>query len=545
MSFSKYYYTIIHLKPIQLRYQLWYRFRNTIRTICGYKYELSHKSEAISLRLSPCIDKPKSYESYSYSFLNKKILFDRNNIDWEYNLFGKLWAYNLNYMDFLLQKDIKTEDCFLLLKNFISEYYKNEIGKEPYTIALRGINWIKFLSTLNSKNRNNLTKELLSSINNSLFAQYKILLNNIEYHLLGNHLMEDGFSLLFGAYYFRNISLLKSAQKLLFKELNEQILSDGAHFELSPMYHQILLERLLDCINLLQNNLWDETQPTLLDLLKGKAVNMLKWINTMTFSNGEIPLLNDAAFDIAPKTDELNQYAIRLNLITHEDLIKLKKNTEYCLLKGSSYRRFDGLNYECIVDIGGIDPSYQCGHAHADTFSFVVNANNQPFIIDTGVSTYEINKQRLFERGTSSHNTVIINGGNSSTIWSGFRVAQRAKVTILKDELNIISASHDGYKKLGELHERTWRFTNQVINIEDKLTNENTIATANYIFHVSSHLEKTKIGIKTSHSNISFDRYSDVQIEKVKIPNGYNQFSDGWKVSVIFKGSLQTQIAFL
>ena len=39
--------------------------------------------------------------------------------------------------------------------------------------------------------------------------------------------------------------------KILSKELNEQILEDGGHFELSPMYHSIILEDLLDIINIL------------------------------------------------------------------------------------------------------------------------------------------------------------------------------------------------------------------------------------------------------------------------------------------------------
>lgn len=545
MSISKYYHTLRYLKPIQIRYQFWYRFRSKVRNIYGFNYSLSHKSKPGSLRLIPFIDKPDSYENNGFTFLNKSFVFSDNKIDWDYNSYGKLWTYNLNYMDFLLQQNLKKEDGLLLLKNFIHSFSANKNGKEPCPTALRGLNWIKFLSTLDIEEKNEVIIELLSTINNSLLAQYKILSDNIEYHLLGNHLLEDGFSLLFGAVYFRDTSLLKSAQKILSQELNEQILSDGAHFELSPMYHQIILDRLLDCVNLLQKNHWEEIQHTLLEFLKGKAIAMIKWINAMTFSNGEIPLLNDAAYDISPKTDDLNQYAIRLNLITQEDISELKNNKDYCLLKDSGYRRFDGSKYECIVDIGDIGPTYQPGHAHADTLSFVMNANNQPFIVDTGISTYEINKQRLSERGTTSHNTVTINEKNSSEIWSGFRVAQRANVTILKDDLNIISASHDGYKKLGELHERTWIFSKQTITIEDKLTNDNTVATAHFLLHSSTIVEKTKSGIKTSQADISFVKFSDLLLEKVKIPNGYNQFSDGWKASVIFNGSLQTRIDFL
>ena len=33
-----------------------------------------------------------------------------------------------------------------------------------------------------------------------------------------------------------------------------KILEDGGHFELSPMYHQIMLFRVLDCIQLLKLN---------------------------------------------------------------------------------------------------------------------------------------------------------------------------------------------------------------------------------------------------------------------------------------------------
>ena len=34
------------------------------------------------------------------------------------------------------------------------------------------------------------------------------------------------------------------------RELPEQILADGGHFELSPMYHALVLEDLLDLVNI-------------------------------------------------------------------------------------------------------------------------------------------------------------------------------------------------------------------------------------------------------------------------------------------------------
>ena len=97
---------------------------------------------------------------------------------------------------------------------------------------------------------------------------------NIEYHLLGNHLLENTFSLLFGAFYFKNEKLYNKSKKLLKTQLNEQILEDGGHFELSPMYHQIMLFRVLDCIQLVKLNSWKNDD--LLNLLKVSSSKMFK-----------------------------------------------------------------------------------------------------------------------------------------------------------------------------------------------------------------------------------------------------------------------------
>ena len=50
------------------------------------------------------------------------------------------------------------------------------------------------------------------------------------------------------------IHLYSKAKNIIEEELEEQILTDGAHFELSPMYHQIILDRVLDCIFLVKEN---------------------------------------------------------------------------------------------------------------------------------------------------------------------------------------------------------------------------------------------------------------------------------------------------
>ncbi|MCE4566482.1 alginate lyase family protein [Maribellus sp. CM-23] len=509
------------------------------RKATGFRYPLSIEKKAEPLIFTPWIDKPASYESATYTFLNQSVQYP-SAINWGESKYGKLWAYNLNYMDYLLQANMDIETGNQLIQCFISDLPQNPTGLEPYPIALRGINWIKFLSRTSLRGGTTTRQsDAIPQINNSLYAQYLILLDNLEYHLMGNHLLEDAFSLLFGAFYFKEQRFWEVARRLLIQELEEQLLDDGAHFELSPMYHQILLDRLLDCINLVQNNTCFDEQDKLLVQLKQKAEQMLTWLNTITLSDGRIPLLNDSAPGIAPTTGQLNEYAKSLNI---EPVALSEVEGWNFELKDSGYRRYNGTNYECIIDIEGIKPGYQPGHAHADTFNFILNVNHQPFLIDTGISTYESNAIRLAERGTPAHNTVAVNERNSSQVWSSFRVAQRANVKVIKEEKNRVTATHDGFRSIGTSHQRSWQFDEQAIKVEDVLTGSQTKGTA--YFHVSPTLKPIRKNneIWINDTCISFEGAETISLIKAQLPNGYNQSVDYYKLEVVFQHKLTTFI---
>ena len=74
---------------------------------------------------------------------------------------------------------------------------------------------------------------------------------------------------------------------------------------------------------------------------------------------------------------------------------------------------------------------------------------------------------RELQRSTKYHNTVTINNENSSIVWSGFRVAKRARVTIEKDNKNQLKACHDGYKGIGIMHTRSFQIDGSNILISD------------------------------------------------------------------------------
>src|SRR5690606_31923009 len=115
------------------------------------------------------------------------------------------------------------------------------------------------------------------ALSDFLAAEVNYLSKNLEYHLMGNHLLENLFSLLMGGHFLQNNILIQKAEKLLRTELDEQILADGAHFELSPMYHQILFFRVLEALN------YTEGYSDIYHVLKKKAQSMASWLKTISF----------------------------------------------------------------------------------------------------------------------------------------------------------------------------------------------------------------------------------------------------------------------
>lgn len=472
------------------------------------------------------IDHNDSYfkKDNSFTFLNISHCFS-DKIDWNFNQFGKLWTYNLNYFDFLNQKNISKETGLQLIHDFIKNEAFLKDGKEPYPISLRGINWVKFLS-------NNQVKDEL--IDTTLYLHYCNLFKNLEYHLLGNHLLENAFSLFFGAYYFQDEKLYNKSKDLLISELNKQVLKDGAHFELSPMYHQIILSRLLDNIQLIKlNSKWKNGD--LLPFLEAKASLMISWLHNITYSNGKTPMVNDATYNIAPSSMQLFSNSKDLG-IPYQKIP----------LSDSGYRKIISDNYELFIDVGNVGPDYQPGHAHSDTFNFEVIKEGNPVIVDTGISTYEKNYNRQEQRSTHSHNTVKIGDKEQTQVWGGFRVAKRAKITHLIEKPNLIEACHDGYLNDGYEHKRVFLWGEKYIILKDKINRSTSNNTKAY-FHLHSSVAKPLVDGKTimlesSGVSIDFENAFSISIQEYQLSAGFNKTNLAYKIVVLFDKTLKTKI---
>lgn len=518
--------TVRHLTWRQVFFQLLHRLRGRGRL------RLPKTAPVGYFLVVPDPEKSVSWQAGTFTFLNRSASFG-STTDWNYTPFGKLWAYNLHYFDFLNQPEMSVAQGLALIQDFMRQTDAVRIGLEPYPTSVRILNWVQFLS------RHQL-QDL--AINQHLYAQVGLLTRRLEHHLSGNHLLENGFALLTGALFFRQERWYLTAARLLRRELTNQVLADGGHYERSPMYHQLLLDRLLDAVLLLQNDSWG-SDPELELFLTRKAGLMLSWLRAITFRNGDVPLFNDAALGIAPSTDQLLKKA---------DSILPQKRVPDTVLTTSGYRMFRRSRYELLATVGAPGPVHQPGHAHADTLSFVLQVNNQPVLVDTGTSTYELGPRRTWERSTEAHNTVTINGANSSEVWAGFRMGRRARVSIRSETDSTLTACHDGYRSLNLLHERTWSMEADAVILMDRLLNHSSgtgagqAGVARFYFHPGLTLHTTEKGVQTNLLEIRVRSATkpELHVKDYALANGFNQLVTGQCLEVSFTDYLESTLTF-
>ena len=492
--------TLLHLKPVQM----FARIRNFIVRPTYREYASSPVSEPVIM--IDAIPTMSSLSGDSFTFVGQAHKFT----GWNCSYNGMLWAYNLNYMDWLCQEGMPYEQGAMWIDRFIEDIPVNRIGMDPYPTALRGINWIRFIV----RNRARIDVGRSKRWNDSLYSQYRLLEKKLEWHLSGNHLLEDAISLYVASVYFRDRNMFARYSALLKRQLEEQVLPDGAHYEQSPMYHCILLGRLLDCCNISSCNPIFPEQENIDVLLKKTSSHMLGHLESIVYRNGEIPLVNDAAYEIAPGCEELYSYARRLGI-----------DWERVPLGACGYRKLVNRKYEVLVDVGNFAASYQPGHSHADALSYELRVDDRPVVVDTGISTYDKNARRQYERSTVAHNCVSPRGEDSSEVWGGFRVGRRCRVLIIHESENCIAAVHDGFAGLCI---RQFELSDDGLVVEDWYGGD----AVSYV-HVAENVDLRRISVEGA---------CEVSMKNHQYSTEYNKFHDGKVMEMHFNGYLKYKI---
>jgi uncharacterized heparinase superfamily protein len=474
----RYWHTVRHLRPVQFYGRLWFRFARprpdlrpapTLRKIRAGAWVLPARRDASLLG------------EQTFRFLNQTR--ELRTHGWDDPGLEKLWRYNLHYFDDLnahaAERRIDWHRDLLTL--WVRENSPcSGTGWEPYPTSLRIVNWIKW-----ALRGNHLPQECAQS----LAVQARWLSKRLEIHLLGNHLFANAKALVFAGMFFDGEEARRWLEKgltILEREVPQQILTDGGQFELSPMYHALALEDMLDLCNLA--NLCLEALPAKWQgaprLWRSMVEPMQRWLATMCHPDGEIAFFNDAAIGIAPAPTELRRYAGELGLAA-----PLPEWPEVTHLDATGYLRVQSGPMIALLDAAAVGPDYLPGHAHADTLSFECNLFGQRLFVNAGTYCYGDGVERQRLRGTAAHNTVSIDGENSSEIWAGFRVARRAyasrPVIERSDHCTIVKSEHSGYLRLPgkNIHQRQWVFGAHSLSIEDRVIGPFRSAEARFLLH--------------------------------------------------------------
>lgn len=479
-SLMRLYYTV---KPLRLE-QIWYRARYKLRPLRKLNIPVYRAGNRTWRWQGFEISNQSYFGDGKVCFLNKDKQI-KTASDWNNSVFGKLWLYNLHYFDDLNAHGSlsRKAEQFLFIKRWISEnppMVGN--GWEPYPTSLRLVNWIKWY------NRSEVAETIIVD---SVVAQTEALSRQLEFHILGNHLFANAKALVFAGCFLQGALADRYFQlglRILDREIPEQFLADGAHFELSPMYHATLLWDMCDLVCLVRECRAPELKAR--DELWREVISRgIVWLRSMVHPDGEISFFNDATFGIAPTLYQLEQYAENLGcspsqLVSPSSEMRVINNTS------SGYITVDiNGTHRAVLDLAKIGPDYQPGHAHADTLSFELSLFGQRVLVNSGISQYGQDDERHHQRSTSAHNTLEVDSENSSEIWAGFRVARRAhpfNIDVSNSDTQVmVSGCHDGFQRLtGKvIHCRKWVFEKNRLVVTDHISGNFRSACGRLYFH--------------------------------------------------------------
>jgi hypothetical protein len=357
-----------------------------------------------------------AFDGRSFEFLNRRTIWggpDR----WYPQGADDLWVYNLHYFRFIWATSSK--QAFELIADWIDVNQCVETAAwQPYPISLRVREWIEWLLANPTADAT-----LHGAVTRSIARQTAALRQRLEFHLMGNHLLENAITLCWAG-----LSLAGSAADewladgvaLLRDELNRQVLADGSHDERSPMYQALLAEALLRLSEVASQSP-KGAAPAVFALAHDSGRRMLRSLACLVHPDGRYALLNDTALQIAPSLESL------------EDRFGRRPSEapphHGWALSSAGYSGYCDCNGRYLVfDAGPIGPDHQPGHGHADTLSFELSARGRQVVTDTGVFTYAAGTERRYDRSTAAHNTIEIDGRDQSELWGAFRCARRASI---------------------------------------------------------------------------------------------------------------------
>ena len=482
---ERFFWTVAYLKPVQI----WGRFASALKRrfkrVPGLAEIASDAFVQRNAHQKPVCGRVR------FCFLSEARDYPIDAVEWDVIPsagFGgevpvKLWRYNLHYFDWLNQGELandKEAAAYLILDWTARCADDSAEPWEPYPTSRRLESWLKWLR---GKPPAVSDPAFMALMRRSISAQVRRLEIDREVHIQGNHLLKNFMALVLSTAWLLETrdgdapGLRKKFAKhaaSLAREIGEQILPDGGHYECSPMYHRELLEGVSEVADTVRRfaagQACGETSSACADLLgvcEGVLPAMRTWLDLLTHPDGRIALFHDSA----------------LNAEIYKNSYKDNKRFEAWLAESGYFiSRHSGGDY-LVLCAHGPSPVHQPGHSHADIGSFELSLHGRRVIVDTGTGSYQNPEIRQLCRSTQAHNVPLVEGSEQSDMWGNFRVGRRACM--------IRTAHDDGWFELawrdmnGNEYERRITFGQAAFVVRDRLVTRRSQGTFVSMIHLA------------------------------------------------------------
>lgn len=414
-----------------------------------------------------------------FTLLSEKKYLGRPR-EWQLDNIDGLWLDQLFYLRYIELADgdeLKVPRVIQWLKEWVLfvKFGKDKAYNPPFNPSERAFVLGRFYLV----NHTFMTEQDSAFIAGIIRDDLDYVSRNLEQHLSGNHLFKNMCALLWGTLIVRaDVSKYwqKKIDRYFIQVIEQQILKDGMHYELSPMYQTLLLADMFD-IGLLLH----KTHP-LYDFMIEKIRKMAGALDFCLHPDDKIALFNDSNFSLGFSAKPL--------------LNSINKKISYTMPKALDcagyYQLSNSEHLFVIADCGDMGPDSQMGHAHADMLGFELSSHGKRVITNCGCSTYYTQPYRDYERSTQAHNTVEIAGCNQAELWSFFRVARRGHITFCryteKDLGKYLQAQHNAYMnmnmKILATHQRTFFSDGRVLKIIDQIESKEDVQYTSFLHFV-------------------------------------------------------------
>lgn len=228
--------------------------------------------------------------------------------------------------------------------------------------------------------------------------------------------------------------------------LQMQVLSDGSHWEQSPLYHYEVLHCALDSV-LAARETGAELPEEFLEITARMSAALKAWCRP----DGRLVCQSDS-----DAVDATGMMSLAAALFEDERLAPgagvstaLTDSGNY-MLRDSAQDTAGWLHFHC--------GSLGSGHGHADLLHVDLVANGESILVDSGRYTYTETAERRRLKLPSAHNVLTVDGEDFTAYvntWEYSRIAEPMKGSFrFSPSVDYVSGAHLGYLDRGVVHRR-------------------------------------------------------------------------------------------